>query len=41
VRLIAEAHRGEASARNLDDGSGVEFSLRLRGMPRRPLLGGG
>jgi two-component system sensor histidine kinase ChvG len=41
VRLIAEAHRGEASARNLDDGSGVEFCLHLRGMPRRPLLGGG
>ncbi|MDR3386695.1 MAG: ATP-binding protein [Rudaea sp.] len=40
VRLIAEAHRGDASARNLDDGSGVEFRLRLRGMPRRPLLGG-
>ena len=39
VRLIAEAHRGQASARNLDDGSGVEFCLRLRGMPRRPLLG--
>lgn len=39
VRLIAEAHRGDASARNLDDGSGVEFCLRLRGMPRRPLLG--
>ena len=32
VRLIAEAHRGQASARNLDDGSGVEFCLRLRGM---------
>jgi two-component system, OmpR family, sensor histidine kinase ChvG len=40
VRLIAEAHRGEASAHNLDDGSGVEFRLHLRGMPRRPLLGG-
>lgn len=39
VRLIAEAHRGEASARNLGDGSGVEFCLRLRGMPRRPLAG--
>lgn len=41
VRLIAEAHRGEASARNLDDGSGVEFCLHLRGMPRRPLAGAG
>jgi two-component system, OmpR family, sensor histidine kinase ChvG len=37
VRLIATAHRGAASARNLDDGSGVEFCLHLRGMPRRPL----
>jgi len=39
VRLIAEAHRGTADARNLSDGSGVEFRLRLRGMPRRPLAG--
>ncbi|MBU6198495.1 MAG: HAMP domain-containing protein [Xanthomonadaceae bacterium] len=39
VRLIAQAHRGNASARNLDDGSGVEFVLELRGMPRRPLAG--
>jgi len=39
VRLIAEAHRGDAAARNLDDGSGVEFRLHLRGMPRRPLAG--
>ncbi len=39
VRLIAEAHRGDASAHNLDDGSGVEFRLHLRGMPRRPLAG--
>ena len=39
VRLIAEAHRGFADARNLDDGSGVVFRLQLRGMPRRPLLG--
>jgi len=37
VRLIAEAHRGNASARNLADASGVEFRLHLRGMPRRPL----
>ena len=35
VRAIAELHRGEASAHNLPDGSGVEFVLRLRGMPRR------
>jgi signal transduction histidine kinase len=40
VRLIAEAHRGGASAHNLADGSGVEFRLHLRGMPRRPLAGG-
>ncbi|HEX7914944.1 ATP-binding protein [Rudaea sp.] len=40
VRLIAELHRGVATARNLADGSGVEFSLELRGMPRRPLMGG-
>jgi two-component system, OmpR family, sensor histidine kinase ChvG len=39
VRLIAEAHRGSASARNLADGNGVEFCLHLRGMPRRPLAG--
>ena len=37
VRLIAAAHRGEASARNLDDASGVEFRVLLRGMPRRPI----
>lgn len=37
VRLIAEAHRGSATARNLDDGEGVEFILQLHGMPRRPL----
>lgn len=30
VRLIAELHRGRASAANLDDGSGVEFILHLR-----------
>ncbi|WEN16015.1 histidine kinase dimerization/phospho-acceptor domain-containing protein [Rhodanobacter sp. AS-Z3] len=34
VRLVAERHGGVASARNLDDGSGVAFSLSLRGMPR-------
>jgi dedicated sortase system histidine kinase len=37
VRLIAQAHRGSASARNIGDG--VEFVLELRGMPRRPLAG--
>jgi two-component system sensor histidine kinase ChvG len=37
VRLIAELHRGAASARNLADGSGVEFALELHGMPRRSL----
>ena len=39
VRMIADLHRGEARARNLADGSGVEFTLVLRGMPRRPLAG--
>ena len=39
VRLVAELHRGRASARNLDDGRGVEFMLDLRGMPRRRLSG--
>jgi two-component system, OmpR family, sensor histidine kinase ChvG len=37
VRLVAERHGGSASARNLDDGSGVAFSLTLRGMPRQRL----
>ncbi|MFZ2235832.1 MAG: ATP-binding protein [Dokdonella sp.] len=37
VKLVAELHRGDASARNLDDGSGVEFVLSLRGMSRRRL----
>jgi signal transduction histidine kinase len=37
VRMIAELHRGQARARNLADGRGVEFILTLRGMPRRPL----
>ena len=40
VRLIAELHRGKAQASNLADGSGVEFSLELHGMPRRSLAGG-
>jgi dedicated sortase system histidine kinase len=39
VRLVAERHGGVASARNLDDGSGVAFSLRLHGMPRQRLAG--
>jgi signal transduction histidine kinase len=29
VRLVAAAHGGEVSARNLDDGQGVEFMIRL------------
>lgn len=37
VRLVAERHGGIASARNLDDGSSVAFSLRLHGMPRQRL----
>jgi dedicated sortase system histidine kinase len=40
VRLVAELHQGKASAANLADGSGVEFSLRLSGMPRRRLSDG-
>lgn len=39
VRLVAERHGGEASARNLDDSTGVAFSLRLHGMPRQRLSG--
>ncbi|MEO9216450.1 MAG: ATP-binding protein [Rhodanobacter sp.] len=39
VRLVAERHGGIAFARNLDDGSGVAFSLRLHGMPRQRLSG--
>jgi signal transduction histidine kinase len=39
VRLVAERHGGVASARNLEDGSGVAFSLRLYGMPRQRLAG--
>lgn len=37
VRLIAERHGGEAVASNLDDGSGVVFSLVLHNMPRQRL----
>jgi signal transduction histidine kinase len=40
VRLVAELHRGFAEARNLADGRGVEFVLRLGGMPRRRLTEG-
>jgi two-component system sensor histidine kinase ChvG len=35
VRLVAELHQGQASAVNLPDGAGVEFRLRLAGMPRQ------
>ena len=34
VRLVAERHGGHASARNLEDGSGVAFGLVLHNMPR-------
>ncbi len=37
VRLVAELHNGQASARNLDDGSGVEFTLHLSSVERRRL----
>jgi signal transduction histidine kinase len=40
VRLVAERHGGSAGARNLEDGSGVAFTLRLRNMPRQRLGGG-
>ena len=39
VRMVAERHGGDASARNLEDGSGVAFTLRLRNMPRQRLGG--
>jgi len=39
VRLVAERHDGLAAARNLGDGSGVAFTLQLRGMPRQRLGG--
>jgi dedicated sortase system histidine kinase len=38
VRLVAERHGGSAAAHNLASGDGVEFTLRLRGMPREPVL---
>lgn len=37
ARLVAELHRGRASARNLADANGVEFTVALAGMPRRRL----
>jgi hypothetical protein len=37
VRLIAERHGGAADACNLGDGSGVVFTLHLRGMRRQRL----
>ncbi len=40
VRLVAELHRGRASAANLADGSGVAFTITLAGMPRRRLAEG-
>ena len=40
VRLVAELHKGQASAANLADATGVEFGLRMRGMPRRRLSEG-
>ena len=40
VRLVAELHRGSAAARNLAEGRGVEFRLKLSGMPRRRLSEG-
>ncbi len=39
VRLVAERHDGIATARNLDDGHGVAFTLLLKGMPRQRLGG--
>ena len=37
VRLVAELHRGRATAANLADASGVAFTISLAGMPRRRL----
>ena len=37
VKLVAELHRGDATACNLEKDAGVEFALRLRGMSRRRL----
>ncbi len=41
VRLVAELHRGSASASNLADGSGVEFRIELRSLSRRRLTDAG
>jgi signal transduction histidine kinase len=38
VRLVAERHAGSARAANLEDSSGVEFVLELRGMPRERVV---
>ncbi|MFN3842915.1 MAG: ATP-binding protein [Rehaibacterium terrae] len=35
VRVIVDLHRGRAEASDLPGGGGVEFALRLAGMPRR------
>jgi dedicated sortase system histidine kinase len=40
VRLVAERHGGAASAHNLPGRDGVEFVLRLAGMPRETALRG-
>jgi len=40
VRLVAELHRGRAIAANRAEGDGVEFTLRMPGMPRRRLADG-
>jgi signal transduction histidine kinase len=37
VRLVAERHGGSALARSLPDDAGVEFVLRVTGLPRLPL----
>ncbi len=37
VRMIAEYHGGRITAQNLGDGSGVVFSLRLRGVARQSI----
>lgn len=33
VRLVAELHQGEVSASDLADSTGVEFRMRIKGMP--------
>ena len=40
VRLVAELHRGRATATNLADASGAAFTITLAGMPRRRLSEG-